>query len=502
MPNLARILERYNPERIYRISISLCVGIVAVLGSYTAVGFSPSFVVTPVSRFLTRNMPDVVIQYAIMLFGDIGQQLNLVFAILLTVLLFSGVLFSTYRVHKRVRHPYFNLPISGIAILSTSYLLTFDLLSAIGSVLPVLGLLLIVRVLTYIDTNRLSEVERNDQVTDSRRSFIVASVGTALYATLGVGGSFVNNEPTVSRDESVSEFLTQAEDKSFDVTGLEPLVSDEFYQVDINNIDPRVDASNWNLTVTGEVESEVQVDYEELVNRESESRFETLRCVGDSLNGKKMDTAFWTGVPVMPLLEEANVDSGCDCIMVRAEDGYYQEFPIDALEDALLVYTMNGRPLPRGHGAPVRLLVPGHWGEINVKWITGIEALDRELQGFWEKRGWNGTGPAGTVAKLYAVNTLQNGNKELGGHAYAGTRGISSVEVSIDGGESWEEAELTEKLEPSIDAWRQWRYEYEPPSGSHTVVVRAIEDDGTVQPQEEAEAYPNGASGWISREVS
>jgi hypothetical protein len=167
---------------------------------------------------------------------------------------------------------------------------------------------------------------------------------------------------------------------------------------------------------------------------------------------------------------------------------------------------MNGEALPRGHGAPARLLVPGHWGEINVKWLTELEILEQEAEGYWEERGWHGTGPVETVAKLHAVDTDGEG-VEVAGHAYAGTRGISRVEVSTDGGETWTDARLSEPLPgadggAAEDAWRQWAYRYDPPGGDHEVVVRAYDDDGTLQPETERDAFPSGPTGWVSRTVS
>jgi DMSO/TMAO reductase YedYZ molybdopterin-dependent catalytic subunit len=173
---------------------------------------------------------------------------------------------------------------------------------------------------------------------------------------------------------------------------------------------------------------------------------------------------------------------------------------------------MNGRPLPRGHGHPVRALIPGHWGEINVKWLTEIEVLEEEADGYWERRGWHGTGPVNTVAKLHSVSKTDGGVR-VGGHAYAGTRGIDRVEVSTDGGDTWNEARLSEPLpgavdaatgeslrETAEDAWRMWEYTYDA-AGAHEVVVRAVDGTGTLQTEEEQSAFPRGATGWVSQRV-
>jgi hypothetical protein len=303
-------------------------------------------------------------------------------------------------------------------------------------------------------------------------------------------------------DPDVQSMLDDAADAALDVGGLTGLVSssEEFYEVDINAVDPDLDADGWTLALTGAVEEEATFTYRDLTELPAEHRYETLRCVGETLNGVRMDTAVWTGVPVTDLLDAAGASLPDECcVMLRAADDYYEEFPLAALERGFLAYGMNGRPLPRSHGHPVRALVPGHWGEINVKWLTEIEVLEREVDGYWEERGWHGTGPVETVAKLHAINRLPDGRVEVGGHAYAGTRGVSAVEISTDGGGTWRDARLSEPL-PGEDVWRQWAYEFEP-SGTHEVVVRAVDGDGVVQPKEESGPFPSGPTGWVSKEV-
>jgi hypothetical protein len=183
--------------------------------------------------------------------------------------------------------------------------------------------------------------------------------------------------------------------------------------------------------------------------------------------------------------------------MLRSVDGFYEEFPIEALRGGMLAYGMNGETLPLAHGYPVRALVPGHWGEVNVKWLDEVEILNEEATGYWEERGWQGTGPVETVAKLHY--TADGDSNHVAGHAYAGLRGISAVEVSTDGGDSWVEAELSDPL-PGEDAWRQWRHEIESP-GTYDVVVRAIDGNGDLQVREESGPVPSGATGWVRETV-
>jgi DMSO/TMAO reductase YedYZ molybdopterin-dependent catalytic subunit len=348
-------------------------------------------------------------------------------------------------------------------------------------------------------------------VDPDRRSALGALVAAVAFGALGVrlgerdGGSSVA-APGEFGGEETAALLDRASERSLDVAGLEPLVSESFYNVQYSSVSPTIDPDDWSLSVAGSVDEEVTVDYEDLRGMESRHEFVTLRCVGESLNGKKMDTALWETVPVAPLLEEAGLGEEDCCVMARAADDFYEEFPLSALRDARIAYAMNGEALPRGHGAPARLLVPGHWGEINVKWLTELEILEQEAEGYWEERGWHGTGPVETVAKLHAVDTDGEG-VEVAGHAYAGTRGISRVEVSTDGGETWTDARLSEPLPgadggAAEDAWRQWAYRYDPPEGNHEVVARAYDGDGTLQPETERDAFPSGPTGWVSRTVS
>jgi len=511
-------LDRVRPSADDLIAVFAAVS--AVAGSYAAVGFTPAFVASPLERYLARQMPGIVVSYAIQYLGSLGQQLNLVTAVGLVVATFAVVTRLALEIGNTQRSDIVSIILTGAGVLLLGTVITGSLLSGGGSALGSALALAIGSASAAVPT---------DGDTNPGRRRVLASLGTAAGvgavaaalsswqsdADSATGPESDNGAPSVPTDASaeVQTALQTASDRSLDVDGLDPLVSDDFFNVDINAVDPDIRAESWALSVTGAVEDEVHVNMDDIRSMDSRSEFFTLRCVGESRNGKKMDNALWTGVPIMDLVEQANPDSDCDCVMLRAADDYFEEFPIAALNGGMLAYEMNGRDLPRSHGYPLRALVPGHWGEINVKWLTEIEILDREAEGYWEKRGWHGTGPVNTVAKIHAVNDLDDGRTQVGGHTYAGTRGIAAVEVSTDGGDTWNEARLSDPLvdDPvdhdgapgqtphSPDVWRQWSYEYEPPGGTHEVVARAIESDGTVQPNEETNAFPGGPSGWVSK---
>jgi DMSO/TMAO reductase YedYZ molybdopterin-dependent catalytic subunit len=472
---------------------AVAAAVAALAASYAVAGTSPSFVGAPIAALVVAATPDVVVQYSITLLGDAGKLLGLATALVLTACLLA----AAARLGPRLAgdYPGGDGLLSGLVVATVAAAIT-------GA--PVASVAAGAAAAVVVAAPHAVPERRRDP--DGRRE-LLAAVGTALGAGMlgvaagatrtGDGGGAAPGDETNPESE-VGQKLAMAEDRSLDVDGLEGLVSSSFYTVDIAQFDPKVDTSDWELSVTGAVESEQTYDFDDVREREWDHRFETLRCVGEDLNGHKCDNALWTGIPIWDLVEAA--DPQGEHVMLRAEDDFFEEFPLAAMEDGMLAVAMNGEPLPREHGAPARALIPGHWGEINVKWINEIEVLDQEMDGYWENRGWHGTGPVNTVAKLWVVNHLDDGRVAVAGHAYAGTRGVDRVEVSTDGGDTWTDAELSEEL-PGDDVWRQWAHRYDPPDAGHEVVVRAVDGDGNLQPQERSGAFPSGPTGWVSKTV-
>jgi DMSO/TMAO reductase YedYZ molybdopterin-dependent catalytic subunit len=510
--------------------VAVAAGVAAVAASYAAVGFSPAFVAAGVSSTLTALAPGVVVAVGVQTLGEVGQPLLFAVAVCLTAGLFAAVA----RASLWAGRPTTRVPAAAVALLAGSALgvllggaVSSGVAAGVGTALPVV-----------LADAAAADVQAGP---DERRRRTLGAVAAVAVGLLGATARWAaSDRPAASADEATAagaaaatdarfggerfgaaerRLLDVAAERSFDVRGLDGLATrtDRFYEVDINSANPVVDADSWSLSLSGALETERTVDFDELVELPAEHRFVTLRCVGEPLNGDQMDTALWTGVPVATLLAETGVTARSDacCVVVRASDGYFEEFPLAALRESVLVYRMNGAPLPTGHGHPVRLLVPGHWGEVNVKWVTEIEVRETETKGYWERRGWHGTGPVETVAKLHAVERPAAGRVRVGGHAYAGTRGIDRVEVSTDGGETWTaaalsaalpgrvpagEVDLPADLGTAADAWRMWTHEYEA-TEQHRVVVRAVDGTGAVQPREESGAFPSGATGWVSRRV-
>ncbi len=288
--------------------------------------------------------------------------------------------------------------------------------------------------------------------------------------------------------------------------------TDQFYVVTKNLIDPDlhpdVQAGRWQLTVGGLVSNPRAYSYAELQGLAAVTEFVTLECVSNEVGGNLISNASWTGVPLPNLLQAAGVDSTADWVVFTCADGYTAALPIaKAMDPATLVAIHMNDPsaaLTTAHGYPARIIVPGLYGMFHAKWITKIEAVNGAYLGYWQQKGWtnsdDGNGQIHTVAIIATPpdSTVINGTVTIGGVAFAGDRGISRVEISTDGGATWQVANL--KLPPTSNlSWILWMFDWTPPrSGSFKIVARAVDGAGTPQDPNEASPFPNGASGYDS----
>jgi DMSO/TMAO reductase YedYZ molybdopterin-dependent catalytic subunit len=295
--------------------------------------------------------------------------------------------------------------------------------------------------------------------------------------------------------------------------------NEKFYRIDTNIIVPSVDANSWRLNIRGLIKSgPQQFTYEELKAMPSTSEFATLECISDKIDGDLVSTAYWKGVSLKSILEKAQVLPEAIYIVFRCSDGYDVGIPIDRglMDGTILAYEMNGVPLPPEHGFPVRAIVPGIYGMMNAKWITDIELVDTVYEGFWQRRGWANNAKYQTHSKIvFPGDALRNRFEELSttttnaaaigskspiaGIAFAGDRGISKVEVSTDGGNTWQTASIKDPL--SSNSWVLWALDWIPQNkGKYNIVVRATDKAGSIQTAEIRDNYPNGSTGYHSVE--
>jgi DMSO/TMAO reductase YedYZ molybdopterin-dependent catalytic subunit len=281
----------------------------------------------------------------------------------------------------------------------------------------------------------------------------------------------------------------------FPVAGVEPEVTPaaSFYLVSKNAVDPDVDPDAWLLRVTGRVHTPLTLSLAELMGMARVDQYVTLRCV-DSLPGSHlMSNALWSGVPLAALLRRAGIASGASAVISHAPDSYQETMPLAVAlgPTALLAYGMNGETLPRRHGGPARLLIPGYFGFKNVKWIERIEVAPGGANGYWAERGWMAAA-VHPVARIDVWRPVPGGALTAG-MAYAGAAGVAAVEVQVDGG-AWARAVIDPPL--SAMAWAQWRAELPLAQGAHALAVRVIDGRGEVQPPGDGRIFPNGAAGY------
>ena len=352
-------------------------------------------------------------------------------------------------------------------------------------------------------------------VDPSRRSVLAAAGGVTALGVLGiVAGQMLSTAGrAVSRTAEALGLpnpvrtVNVPDGAASSVTGHSAYLTpnDDFYRIDTALRVPRVEAADWSLRVTGMVDEEIEISYADLLAEEHVEALVTLTCVSNTVGGDLVGNARWLGWPVRELLARAGVSPEADMVLSRSQDGWTAGTPIEALtddRDALLAVAMNGEPLPRQHGFPVRLVVPGLYGYVSAtKWVTELKVTRFDAdEGYWTPRGWSARGPIKTASRIDVprqggdLTPDGDGAVTVAGVAWAQHRGIDRVEVQVDDG-SWQEATLLE--EPSIDSWRLWQVAVagvEP--GQHQVRVRATDGTGETQTDQPAAPAPNGASGW------
>ena len=288
---------------------------------------------------------------------------------------------------------------------------------------------------------------------------------------------------------------------------------------------PAVDAAAWRLAVGGHVEQPLSLTLDELQAREQVELVATMECAG---NGRaRLDphvvsqpwleeavgTGRWLGTLLEPLLAEARPrDGAVDVVFAgldRGEEGgqeqrYERALPLEEAlaAGAVLAWELNGQALPPQHGFPLRLVVPGWYGMTNVKWLAEIRVVTESFEGYQQDRSYrlrrseDDVGepvtrmlpralliPPGIPEFLTRERRLPAGSCVLEGRAWSGLAPVAAVELSTDGGLTWERAELGPA--ESRWAWRGWRHEWDARPGRHELCCRARDEAGNEQPLEQ-----------------
>jgi len=353
-----------------------------------------------------------------------------------------------------------------------------------------------------------------------RRRFLVKLGGTTALIT--VAGAVVGELAEARRREAVMRAggelmrwsathpLPNANAEVQPAPGTRPEFTPvaRHYRIDINTIPPKVDEREWRLKVTGLVEKSLALTMEDLKRYYPMHQFVTLSCISNPVGGDLIGTQRWTGASVQQLLRDWRLKPDATHLKIRSADEFYEVVSLDAIKAdprIMLTYAWDGVPLEREHGFPLRIYIPDVHGMKQPKWIESIEATDHWEPGYWVERGWN------TVAQMHATSVIDTVAVDMtmigaddrklvpiGGIAHAGARGISKVEVQVDGG-PWERAEL--RIPLSELTWVIWRYDWPYQSGRHTFTVRCYEGNGTPQIVTASPPEPSGATGLDSKSM-
>lgn len=384
--------------------------------------------------------------------------------------------------------------------------------SLVGTVAGILALRwLTSRLRSWLESKKLDSQE---DILPSRRMFFVAAGTTGLLAaSASYGGKVIGSirskikaaresirapKPASSAPPLPANLKAPVEGT---VEWLTP--NKDFYRIDTALSIPQIDIDSWEIRVHGMVEEEFTMTFQELLDADLVERHITLTCVSNPVGGNLAGNAKWLGYPLRDVLARANPLSGANMVLSTSEDGFSASTPLSVLQDnrdAMLALFMNDEPLPLDHGYPVRMVVPGLYGYVSAtKWVVDLEVTRFEDKtAYWTDRGWSAEGPIKTMARIEVPASfarMPSGKVMIAGSAWSQRRGITKVEVQLDGGE-WIPAVLSD--EANIDTWRQWYLETELVAGTHQVRARATDATDGLQTEERADPVPNGASGWHS----
>jgi DMSO/TMAO reductase YedYZ molybdopterin-dependent catalytic subunit len=345
----------------------------------------------------------------------------------------------------------------------------------------------------------------------SRRAFLIRAggVGLGAVATGVLGRSLlerqrtppVGNGPAVPPASVTVPTLAAGTDLAPTIAGLTPIVmpNDRFYRIDTALLTPSVSTDGWTLRIHGLVDRETMLTWEQLIALPMFEQYVTISCVSNEVGGNLVGNAKWTGVRLRDVLAIAGVQASATQLVGRSVDGFTAGMPtawvMDPAREPMIALKMNDEPLPPIHGYPARLIVPGLYGYVSAtKWLKELQLTTLEaFNGYWVPLGWAKEAPILTQSRIDTPRGgVAAGQVPIAGIAWAPDRGISKVEVAIDG--VWRDARLSTPI--SDATWVQWVTDWAATPGRYVVAVRATDGTGVIQTEQSSRPAPDGARGW------
>lgn len=360
-----------------------------------------------------------------------------------------------------------------------------------------------------------SRTTKRIAVQSSRRAFVRESAATLgiilVLSSLSIGDMLLRQfqgigrttrklfewEPPLPRNPEIAA-----------ITGITPEVTsiDEFYIMSKNledpvssfGVDDAVADGSWTLEISGHVERPLTLSMNDILRMPRTDQYVTMQCISNTIGGKLMSTALFSGVPLARILERAGVKPNAVKVAFSAPDEHHDSLSIeDAMrDDVLLAYAMNGETLSFDHGYPLRLHIPGIYGFKNVKWLTRIVVFESDYLGHWQQRGWTDSAIIHVTSRIDVIQP-QGDKLLLAGIAFGGNSGISKVEVRRQDGGEWTPVILHA---PAIghSTWVQWSGSLPFVPGESRYQVRAFDAAGKPQLERNSIQFPDGATGLHS----
>ena len=358
----------------------------------------------------------------------------------------------------------------------------------------------------------IAEPWRNGLVLNADRFFFLQSASGPAAAT-DVPHMIVYSE----------EYITREMPMSLLNSWITPV---EHFFVRNNEHMPTVNLNEWRLRITGEVTRPLDLSFQELLKFEPRRVTNTLECAGNGraffqprISGVPwtrggVGNAVFSGPPMGTLLRNAGVKASARHVALRGvtapsngAEPFVRSIPIEKAmdSDTLVATEMNGAALTPEHGFPARALIPGWIGSASIKWLTEINVMRQEFQGYYMDQAYRSPMPPVPPGNSFAnapmavltslplksiIAKPADGSEFLAsgptpvrvfGAAWAGESAVQGVEVSTDEGSTWSPAALG--AEHARYAWRLWSFEWMPrKTGTHLLMSRATDKQGRSQP--------------------
>jgi DMSO/TMAO reductase YedYZ molybdopterin-dependent catalytic subunit len=429
---------------------------------------------------LLKVLPLSAFENILKILGVLARPLLLLATTLVIVLLYGAAALLSARRFPRIYVPI----VTGLALLVSAIVATMALSpgdSAIGVAVEVVLLAATIPLVDRVLDGLVSAGTVNEDRRILLRNIFYGGVGIAV---LGIGYANVRRFATALA-------ITEGTRAGTEITDV-----NDFYVVEKDlGGGPVVNASTWRLNLPTR-----SLTYEELLAMPADQLELTLECISNDIGGTLISNGIWKGPRVSDVLALTSLPSDAVWMLMESADGYTESFRLRELTpDHLLATHLNGAPLTPPHGFPARFIFPGHYGMKQPKWVTRIRFSATDQPGYWENNGWDEQAIVKTMSRIDRPadgSALAAGSISFSGIAFAGSRRINGVELSWDGGRSWQPAVLQAEFSPY--AWRFWQLTTSLPAGHYNVNVRARDGEGTLQTSKTSGTLPNGADGYHS----